>query len=127
MNISSQEQDKQAILDRMRARRENYRRMLQDEEQHGQVPVSSAGLRDTHAFHAVSRQQSMLQVLRQHPLLVLAGVGIVMAIGPKRVLRGLAGGGTALAALTANNQSNAGLLGRLLSVTGAYLQGRTAR
>jgi hypothetical protein len=134
MSAPTLEQERQAILERMQARRQNYRRMLQDGDELGQMPTTSQlGSMHTHGFNASPyhplamgfEANSVLRVIRDHPLLLALGVATLVAVGPKRLMRGVVSSGTTLTALTARNQSNVDLIGRLLTMAGAYVQGRT--
>lgn len=150
MSGHSLEMERQAILDRMQARRERYRRMLTDGADlddavlvephtasphpathaltHGALP----GGERMHAYHrtgyaatrSLTPRNPVLRVLAEHPFLVAAGVAALVAIGPKRILRTVTTGGTAITTVM-GNQSNVDLAGRLLTMIGAYVQGRT--
>jgi len=151
MSGSSLEMERQAILDRMQMRRERYRRMLTDgadlddavlvEPQtaspysathalaHGPLP----GGANTRAYprtgyagaRSLTPRNPVLRVLSEHPFLVALGVAAVVAIGPKRILRTVTTSGTALSTVMASDPSNVDLAGRLLTMIGAYVQGRT--
>lgn len=142
MSAQSLEAERQAILDRMQARRERYRRMLTDGtdindeavvvEPHAATRYP-AGPSVAHSppgtvYRAAplsARHNPVVQTLMEHPFLVALGVAALVAIGPKRILRGVTTGGTALSALAVRDQSNVDLAGRLLTMVGAYVQGRT--
>lgn len=79
------------------------------------------GARET----SLAPRNPVMQVLAEHPFLVALGVAAVVAIGPRRIMRTVATGGTALSAVMASNQTNVDLAGRLLTMVGAYVQGRT--
>jgi hypothetical protein len=135
MSGRSLERERQAILERMNERRETYRRMLNGGEDiahatvigtqvasnpgHAQPVATYAPTRDTYPRSAVTR------VISEHPVVCALGVAAVIVIGPKRIARTVINSGTAVAALTANNQSQIDLIGRLLTMAGAYVQGRT--
>ncbi len=135
MSVKSLEEERQAILDRMKARREDYRRMLTGGDSLANLPlaphIDTAGIH-AHGYmpgqhHAVSDifpRSAITRTVMEHPFLVALGVAAVVAIGPRRILRGAISGSTAVAALTGRNQSNVDLLGRLLTMAGAYVQGR---
>jgi hypothetical protein len=141
MSIQSLEAERQAILERMRMRRENYRRMLTDGDELGQIPVGQAIQVDhsfahsyTPALRPVAAHQTVpdvfprstvVRTLMQHPMYVALGVAAILAIGPKRIMRTAVTGTTALATLTGRNESNADLVGRLITMAGAYLQGHS--
>lgn len=155
MSGQSLEAERQAILDRMQVRRERYRRMLTDgtsldeaevvearpiQYQTGHATTSFAPGAAPHGMHYASshgqrsvyrsdmpgsaRHGPVIRTLMEHPFLCALGVAAVVAIGPKRILRTLTSGGTALSTF-AGNQSNVDLAGRLLTMAGAYVQGRT--
>jgi hypothetical protein len=152
MSGQSLEMERQAILDRMQIRRERYRRMLTDGADlddavivdphpagpypaahslaHGPLPgASSTGVyhRTGHgSARSLTPRNPVMRALYEHPYLVALGVAAVVAIGPKRILRTVTTSGTALSTVMAsNNQSNVDLAGRLLTMIGAYVQGRT--
>lgn len=147
MSAHSLEAERQAILDRMQARRERYRRMLTDGTDLDEdtvivepraVAPYPAGQAVAHVPHAAAhgtvyrtaplsaRHNPLVQTLMEHPVLVALGVAALVAIGPKRILRGVTAGGTALSAIAVrdHDQSNVDLAGRLLTMVGAYVQGR---
>lgn len=137
MSLQSLEAERQAILERMRARREEYRRMLTDGEMLGEMPMApqihDAGIHahgyaasPIHSFMPAGlSRNTVMRVLNEHPLWVALGVAAIVAIGPRRILRTIATSGTAVAALTASNPSNVDLVGRLITMAGAYVQGRS--
>lgn len=154
MSGPSLEEERQNILHRMQVRREGYRRMLTDgsdirsiadveplvpgaaKAHLGHEAQSKGGPQTSWPTerHAVSTyrpvpvrypRSALMRVLMEHPLLCAAGVAAVVAIGPKRILRTVMTGGTAASTLVASNQSNIDLLGRILTMAGAYVQGRT--
>lgn len=143
MSGHSLEAERQAILDRMQARRERYRRMLIDgtdldeaivvephaltayppehSAAHAGAPVPRPAYR---TVPAAGRHGPVVQALMQHPFLVALGVAALVAVGPRRIARAVTTGGTALSTLV-GNQSSVDLAGRLLTMAGAYVQGRT--
>lgn len=140
MSIHSLEAERQAILDRMKLRRENYRRMLTAGEELQHLPAGH-NIHVEHSFaHSLTPAQRssatnnpvpasfprsrLMRTLIDHPFYCALGVAAVVAIGPRRIGRSLASGGAVLTTLTARNQSNIDLVGRLLSMAGAYVQGR---
>lgn len=152
MSGHSLEMERQAILDRMQMRRERYRRMLTDgadlddavvvephaypgthalahDPAHGPVAGSGTGLRSQRAGYGSTRslapRNPVLRVLAEHPFLCALGVAAVVAIGPRRIVRTAVNSGTALGTVMARNQSNLDMAGRLLTMVGAYVQGRT--
>jgi hypothetical protein len=134
-SIHSLEAERQAILARMQEHREQYRRMLMensDMQTHGgylhsnQSPTSyqpSYG-HYGHSFadYAHLRHNPALQWMKEHPLLCVAAVAAVIAIGPRRIARTVVRSGTALTALTLRNQANVDMAGRLISSVVDYLQ-----
>lgn len=141
MSIQSLEAERQAILERMKLRRENYRRMLSGDEELQHLPPEHE-IHVEHSFaHSLTparhtppgvgrpvptsfpRSQTM-RMLLNHPFYFALGVAAVVVIGPRRIARTLATSGTALTTLTARNPSNIDALGRLLAMAGAYVQGR---
>lgn len=151
MSGNSLEAERQAILDRMQARRERYRLMLMsgadldDEavvvEPHTATypprhsfapdeaqPVSVPAYRQRFQAAPVSaRHGTVVRVLMEHPFLVALGVAAVVAIGPRRIFRGVTRGGTVLSTMAVRNQSNVDMIGRIVTMLGAYMQGRTQR
>jgi hypothetical protein len=64
------------------------------------------------------RHNPALRFVKDHPLLCVAAVAAVVAIGPKRVARGaakVASSGGALTALTLRNRANVEMLGNLIT------------
>jgi len=143
MSAHSLEAERQAILDRMQARRERYRRMLTDgtgldEDAVVVEPRAAPGhaarpaIVQAHAGPTVyraaplsARHNPVVQALMEHPLLVALGVAALVALGPRRILRTVTTGTTAISTLAVRNQSNVDLAGRLLTMVGAYVQGRS--
>lgn len=174
----SLEDQRQAILARMQASREEYRRLLgggtahsayaplahetsaahapllnaevQDVHRDGPAvyaygdDLHSDGMggtvstyRETHHAYPASRAQDMrdmahaalgsaAMVVKRHPLAVAAAVAALVAIGPRRALRGAVKGGTVVTALTLRNPKNIGMLTRLISTVADIVQrGRT--
>jgi len=158
MSTQSLEDERKSILERMRTRRENYRRMLTDGADLDDVVIEQPAIGTHHAatmhrpdgttsslpagqLHAYSGnthvythnrvpdqfpRSTTMKVITEHPLLVAAAVAAVIAIGPRRIMRTAMTSGATLTALTMNNPSNADLAGRLLTMLGTYVQGRTA-
>jgi len=164
MSTQSLEDERKTILERMRARRENYRRMLTDGADLDDVVIEQPAIAaqrtgapapqrldglpaqpnghlhadGLHAYSGNTRvythdrvpdqfpRSTTMKVITEHPLLCAAAVAAVIAIGPKRIMRTVMTSGTAVTALTMNNPSNADLAGRLLTMLGTYVQGRTA-
>ena len=151
MSGPSLEEERQAILDRMQMRRERYRRMLTvggdlDDAEFAEPHATTTHLAATPTTHDTSYRAMhssaytptgyramepmnsghgpVIRVLMEHPFLCALGVAAVVAIGPRRILRTLTSSGTALTTF-AGNQSNVDLAGRLLTMVGAYVQGRT--
>lgn len=141
-NAHSLEAERQAILERMQMRRESYRRVLSgggDLERIPAEPVGNPALTHAHgsqtrAYYQVSRpiptrfpRSTLMRVVTEHPLVCALGVAAVIAIGPRRIVRTVTASGTALTTLSTRNQSNIDLLGKLLAMAGAYVQGRAGR
>ncbi|HJV75204.1 MAG TPA: hypothetical protein VJ654_13345 [Noviherbaspirillum sp.] len=150
MSGPSLEEERQAILDRMQMRRERYRRMLtvggnlddaEFVEPHAATHLAATPTSHDTSYRAMHSSAytpaayrpavpmsaghgPVIRVLMEHPFLCALGVAAVVAIGPRRILRTLTSGGTALSTF-AGNQSNVDLAGRLLTMAGAYVQGRT--
>lgn len=149
MSGNSLEAERQAILDRMQARRERYRLMLTsgidlndesvvvephpaayparhsfapEEVQPADVPVYRQRFQ---AAPLSARHGTAVRMLMEHPFLIALGVAAVVAIGPRRIFRGVTKGGTVLSAVAVRNQSNVDMIGRLVTMLGAYMQGRT--
>jgi hypothetical protein len=140
MSNHSLEAERQAILERMKLRREHYRRILTGNEELQHLPPGH-GIQVEHSFaHSLTPVNSaptlgrpvptsfprsrLMRTLIDHPFYCALGVAAVVAIGPRRVARTLASGSAALTTLAARNQSNIDILGRFLSMAGAYVQGR---
>ncbi|WP_420477330.1 hypothetical protein [Noviherbaspirillum sp. ST9] len=138
MSGPSLEEERKAILERMQMRRESYRRALNggpDLDQIPADPVAARALPSTaHVQHVYPTHRpvptrfprsTLMRVLMDHPVLCAAGVAALVAIGPRRIIKTIATGATAVGTLTANNQTNVDLLGKVLTMAGAYVQGRT--
>jgi hypothetical protein len=156
ISTQSLEAQRQSLLSRMEANREQYRRMLMDNPD---GPVYGSPNRRLHASgdsHPVEGQYSSdqyggshysrgdryahsayehgpspaIQALRwvqEHPLLCAAAVAAVVAIGPSRIVKTAVSGGTALTALTLRNQQNINSIVRVISQVAGYLQNERAR
>lgn len=143
----SLEAERQSILDRMQMRRENYRRMLTDGAELDQIAdfhpagdrhaiahatPSAQTVRATPAYRPVRHAEPMhfprstlMRTITEHPYLCALGVAAVVLIGPKRIARTVVGAGSTVSALAAGNQSNLDMVGKVLAMAGAYVQGRS--
>lgn len=136
----SLETERQAILDRMQMRRENYRRMLTYGTELDEVPSADTGiageprhaLPPAQAYHPVRQsiptqfpRSTLMRTITEHPYLCALGVAAVVLIGPKRIARTVVGAVPAVSALAAGNQSQEDMVGKLLAMAGAYVQGRS--
>lgn len=143
--VQSLEQERQAILDRMQMRRETYRRMLNDGEDLRSMPARTSLHAGDHAYGhgrpdhlndgAIADQTAysyrrvpdrfprtrLMQTVSAHPMLWALGVAAVLAIGPRRIARTVTTG-TAAAGGLASSQSGMDLIGRVLTLAGAYAQ-----
>lgn len=136
----SLEAERQSILDRMQMRRESYRRMLTggpdidqiSEAQPLDQPVALPHTRATQSNHEPAYRlapdhfprSTIMRTITEHPYLCALGVAAVVLIGPRRIVRTVVNAGTTATALAAGNQTNADLLGKVLAMAGAYVQGR---
>lgn len=130
-SVSTLEAERRAILDRMHARRDTYRSMLTNGTSLQEAPVAHQ-VAGTHIYSyspapASFPRSTLMRVITEHPVLVAAGIAAVIVIGPKRIMRTVSSGGAAVAALSARNNSNIDMIGRLLTMAGAYAQGRSNR
>ncbi|MGH8809591.1 MAG: hypothetical protein ACREX0_17095 [Noviherbaspirillum sp.] len=135
MSGQSLERERQSILNRMQARRETYRRVLNGEQDFEDAIMIDTNVDGSSAHgHPVAAyaparghypRSALARVIGEHPLLCALGVAAVIVIGPKRIARTVLKGGSSVASLTARNQPNIDLVGRLLTMAGAYVQGRT--
>jgi hypothetical protein len=137
MSGPSLEEERKAILERMQMRRESYRRALTGGVDLEQIPARPGNPRPQQLVHAQPLyptqrpvptgfpRSTLMRVLMDHPFLCAAGVAALVAIGPRRIMKTVATGATAIGTLTANNQTNVDLLGKVLTMAGAYVQGRT--
>lgn len=151
----SLEAERQSILDRMQMRRETYRRMLTEgadldqiadvrpvSDGHAIAPAHTSHLQHTlhtshtaqttHAYRPVRHpaptqfpRSTLMRTITEHPYLCALGVAAVVLIGPKRIARSVVGAGSTVSALAAGNQSNLDLVGKVLAMAGAYVQGRS--
>lgn len=151
MSTHDLEAERRALLARMQANREQFRRMLMDQPevktytpavQGGQaahevtheVPHGAryenpqySGHYDTAYNYAATGTQSpgmmALQWMKQHPFLCAAAVAAVVAIGPRRIARTAMASGTAVGAVTMRNQANINMITRLVSqLANTYMQ-----
>jgi hypothetical protein len=130
-SVGSLQTERDAILNRMQARRANYRRMLTDGTDIDDVPTTHR-VEGTHIYqydHASegAPNNGMMRVVTEHPLLCALGVAAIVAIGPRRILRTVASGGALVGTLTVHNKSNMDMFGRLLTMAGAYTRGRSSK
>jgi hypothetical protein len=150
-NLSSLEAERQTILARMQANREQYRRMLMDNTDssrhteyqgghHAATPTNLANA-DTepaysqsymHSFsdYSALKRNPALLWMKEHPWICVGAVAALVAIGPRRITRAarsVAASGTALTALTLRNQQNVQMLGRLISTVVNYVQSERTR
>jgi hypothetical protein len=137
MSGPSLEEERKAILERMQMRRESYRRALNGGPELDRIPadpVATRALPGAHTQHVYPTHRpvptrfprsALMRVLMDHPVLCAVGVAALVAIGPRRIVKTVATGATAVGTLTANNQTNVDLLGKVLTMAGAYVQGRT--
>ncbi|WP_019140439.1 hypothetical protein [Noviherbaspirillum massiliense] len=118
MSGHSLEEERQAILTRMQATRENYRRMLTDEPD-----LNADG---THqAYSSVLRwapRSGAMRLLTQHPIACAVAVAALVAIGPRRIARGVARSGTTITNLTVRNQANIAMLTSVISMITDVMQ-----
>jgi hypothetical protein len=140
----SLEAERQAILARMQANREQYRRMLMDNtgsSGHREPAPTNLANADMHPAYSQpyahsftdyssARHNPALTWIKEHPFICAAAVAALVAIGPRRIAsaaRSVAAGGTALTALTLRNQQNVETLGRLISTVVNYVQSERNR
>jgi hypothetical protein len=136
MSIHSLEEERQSILARIQSNREQYRRMLMensDVQTHGSYLRSSEHPPGTmqssygHYGHSFADSRGIghnpaVQWIKEHPLLCVAAVAAIIAIGPRRIAKTVVSSGGALTALTLRNQANVDMAGRLLSTVVDYMQ-----
>jgi hypothetical protein len=132
MSLSSLEAERQSILDRMKMRRDTYRRMLTDGTDlnaEAVTRIASDGSPMTVYRHNPAPthfpRSTLMRTIMDHPFLCAVGVAAVVAIGPRRIIRTVTSSTAAVGALTAGNQSNIDMIGKLLTMAGAYAQGRS--
>ena len=143
-NRHSLEEERQAILSRMSASREEYRKALMGEASmhmhEGQLHVEP--LHDTNTdygvpSHYVQPHHPALDLagttfswMKQHPFLCAAAVAALVAIGPRRIthnMRIAVTGGSALASLTLRNIKNVQAATRLIASVAARMQNGRSR
>lgn len=128
--VGALQTEREAILSRMHSRRASYRRMLNDGGDFEERPAAHQ-VDGTHIYsyeHAEpldTPHNPVLRVIKEHPFLCALGVAALIMIGPKRIMRAAATGSAAAGALSARNNSNVDMIGRLLTMAGAYAQGRS--
>jgi hypothetical protein len=118
MSVHSLEEERQAILDRMQASRERYRRMLSSQPE---VIANAAHPGGRHAVYALPPddhfpRSAAMRWVAQHPMLCAAAIAAVIVIGPGRIARTAMKGGSAASSLTLRNSPNIDTLGRLLTI-----------
>jgi hypothetical protein len=117
MSNHSLEDERQAILDRMEASRERYRRMLRNQPE---VIANEAHPTGRHAVYALPEDRfprsAAMRWVAQHPVICAAAIAAVIVIGPGRIARTAMKGGSAATSLTLRNSPNIDTLGRLLSI-----------
>lgn len=135
MSGPSLEEERKAILERMQMRRESYRRALAGGDDLARLapPQGSARLQPVHAQQLYPTQRpvptrfprsTVMRVLVDHPLLCALGVAAVVAIGPRRIARTVAGGAGTVGNLATGSQRNIDMLAKVMALAGAYMQGR---
>lgn len=128
-SVSSLQTERDAILNRMHSRRSSYRRMLTGGTAIDDIPEAHR-VDGTHIYtydHTPANvpRNPVMRAMGAHPVLVALGVVAIIAIGPRRIIRTLASGGAAAGVLSARNNSNMDMVGRLLTMAGTYAQGRS--
>jgi len=117
MSNHSIEDERQAILDRMEASRERYRRMLRGQPE---VIANVHHPVGRHAAYALPEDRfprsAAMRWVAQHPLLCAAAVAAVVVVGPRRIMRTAIKGGSTAASLTLRNSSNIDNLSRLFTI-----------
>lgn len=117
MSGHSLEDERQAILDRMAASRERYRRMLHNQPE---VIVNEHHPVGRHAVYALPDDRfprsTAMRWVAQHPVLCAAAIAAVVVIGPARIARTAMKGGSAATSLTLRNSPNIDTIGRLISI-----------
>jgi hypothetical protein len=139
-SIHSLEAERESILARMQENRERYRRMLMENSDvqthggylHSDHPAGNFQSSYGHYGHSFAdytdfRHNPAVQWVKEHPLLCVAAVAAVIAIGPRRIARSVVSGGSALTALTLRNQANVDMAGRLISSVVNYMQRNRTR
>jgi hypothetical protein len=130
---TSLEAERQAILFRMQASRDEYRRMLMDEPEVHHLHSNHMSADQLHGGGMASHYQqahnpaaeiagAAFTWMKKHPLVCAAAVAAMVAIGPRRIARTAMSGGTALTALTLRNPQNIDVVTRLLSTVAGYMQ-----
>ena len=148
-STQSLEAERESLLSRMEANREQYRRMLMDNSSTRTYDTPGQGGSASHdvrpggsqysrsgsqygdsysgADYGPSPAMQALRWVQEHPLLCAAAVAAVVAIGPRRIARTAVTGGTALTALTLRNQQNINTIVRLLSQVAGSMQSERTR
>ncbi|NEX60348.1 hypothetical protein [Noviherbaspirillum galbum] len=125
----SLEEERQKILDRMQASREQYRRMLLNQPE---VVVNRQHPVGHHAAYALPPKAMMprnsaLRWMAQHPVVCAAAVAALIAVGPKRIARAAAQGSNAATNLTLRNPSNIDAITRLITLVADIVQRMPSR
>jgi hypothetical protein len=143
MSAEGLEQQRRAILDRMQLRRDNYRRMLQENAPLEHLPdgedlaphvVTDAGVvaplvavPDIPEAPDTFPRSALMRVVSNHPIYWALGIATVVALGPRRIGRTVSKGANSVANATVRNSTAVDLLSGLLSLAGAYMRGRSGR
>jgi hypothetical protein len=154
ISTQSLEAQRQSLLSRMEANREQYRRMLMDNpdgpvydtpgrrlrasgdgrggqygssEQYGGSQYADDRYTRAAYEHGPSPAIQALRWVQEHPLLCAAAVAAVVAIGPRRIVKTAVTSGTALTALMLRNQQNINSIVRVISQVAGYVQNDRSR
>lgn len=123
MSNHSLEEERQAILQRMRESREHYRHMLRDQPEMHVNPNHPQG---RHAAYAVDSNEfprsKTMRWIAQHPFMCAGAIAAVIVIGPGRIVRSAAKGGNAATAFTARTHSNIDALARIITAIANIVQ-----
>ena len=127
------EEERNAILFRIHESRDEYKKLL-GEDRPARRPAKRAQIIDVpgrdiapapEASFAI--QNPAVRWIKEHPVVCVAIVAGVVALGPRRVLRTGIKSVAGMAALTRRNTQNVDMVNRVIATVADYLQHRRPR
>ena len=135
MSLHSLESERNSILDRMQMSRTGFRHMLSDDEDEARQAVADmrhapASASPHHPAYVATQarprfpRSATMKLISRHPFACALAVAAVVIVGPRRIVRSAANGGSAVTALTLRNQANVDMISRLIALVGQQLAQR---